>query len=395
MTSQDLGPLIVLLVVVVLFAYFGLFARRQAGGATGGSAQPTFGCEGCGNKLKAPAGRKARCPSCQTVTTVPAASTKSNNQKSKPDIDLLCPICGRTPVQTAESLYLVRGLVIFGRMGSYPVVGCQSCVSRAARREASLTAVLGIWCVPWGLLAPLAALLNLAKSFRRSNRRKLDAVLALAGLSLAYLEIGSDGLSGAERNYLAAVAKILASVAIVSGTKSAEWAAARQIVIELSQNRMSEAQVDSWMRRLANEKAARRESAITALADRLMILRVAVEVALTDRTLSSDEYLALSNLTSRLGLRESNLDEIVDLLTEVSSSPGGERLRPELADAYETLGLTRGASSSEIRMAHKALILKHHPDIAPDHQKDEATRLSAEINRARDTLLGASDVRPS
>jgi hypothetical protein len=60
--------------------------------------------------------------------------------------------------------------------------------------------------------------------------------------------------------------------------------------------------------------------------------------------------------------------------------PRGRMTRRE---AYEVLGLTEGASREQILEAHRQLILKVHPD-----RQGGSTYLAAQINQARDVLLG-------
>jgi len=51
-------------------------------------------------------------------------------------------------------------------------------------------------------------------------------------------------------------------------------------------------------------------------------------------------------------------------------------------DAYAVLGVPPDASDEELKAAHRALVRRHHPDLVPPEQREEATRRIQEINVA-------------
>lgn len=79
------------------------------------------------------------------------------------------------------------------------------------------------------------------------------------------------------------------------------------------------------------------------------------------------------------GWREGGAEEAAK---EQARAPRGGRIRMSREEAYEVLGLKKGASEDEIRAAHRKLMMKLHPD------QGGSTYLAARINEAKDVLLG-------
>ncbi len=293
-------------------------------------------------------------------------------------------------VETAEKLYVVRGFLLFSRQGSVPAIGCQDCVAAEARSSAFRNLLLGWWSIPWGLLTPFAVLQNLFRSRRRVNRQGLAEVLASVGLSLDDLVVGSDGMTGQQRAIVGAVARILGQVVVHSGPTSKEWQLARQAVVDFSDGKLSPEVADQWLANIGTEVlpvgAPQREDLITDKRDRLVLLRVAVEVTLADGVLSSAERSALATLAARLRLTSSELDLVIASLADVGAD--GRAISPDVAQAFSTLGLDPGASAAEIRRAYKDLMLRSHPDLVEEGDREVATRKSAQINAAHDLLIG-------
>ena len=200
-----------------------------------------------------------------------------------------------------------------------------------------------------------------------------------------YQPYGPGGSSGASDSMrlLKAAAWTLKSVAQIGGKGSPEWNRARGALVALGDGLLSPSQAERLLDQAKSEDFIR---GYFTPEDRLVLLRIAIDVAFADGTVSSSEKSALEDLAVRLRLDKNMVDAILNVLR----GDAGVRT-DELQPAYEALGVKPGAPVGEIRAAYKKLMLKHHPDRAAPHEREEATRKTAKINAAYDLVMGRLD----
>ena len=182
---------------------------------------------------------------------------------------------------------------------------------------------------------------------------------------------------------LRAAAWVLKSVARVGGKGSPEWNRAREALVALGDGLLTPSQAESLL-----DSASSSNLVVDMFArdDRLVLLRIAIDVAFADGRVSPAEKTALEGLAVRLGFEK----ERVQILINLVKGQAGDRT-DDLQPAYRTLGVKPGAPVGEIRAAYKKLMRQHHPDLAAPEDRAEATRKTAKINAAYDLVMGQLD----
>lgn len=113
---------------------------------------------------------------------------------------------------------------------------------------------------------------------------------------------------------------------------------------------------------------------------RLQLLSLLAMLAKADGHVASEEVVALREITSHLGLEESELNSMLNL--------GSTTLK----DAYAVLEIDETATDEEVRAAYKRMVVKHHPDRVASLGEDvraAAERKMREINEAKELIYKA------
>lgn len=197
-------------------------------------------------------------------------------------------------------------------------------------------------------------------------------------------------------------AAVLKNIAEAHGSGKQELNRAREHLISLSNDELSQTEADNLLREVSGkdlqfifdpnsekvfvfETSSNQNTAARLNEEqRYVLLRLAIDVAAVDGRVSTNERSRLENLADQLSVPHYVLNSLLDSLF-------GEpeiKVKEKLEKAYETLGVKPGASVGEIRTARNNLMLKHHPDKANRKSKETAHRKASQINAAYDLLIG-------
>lgn len=214
------------------------------------------------------------------------------------------------------------------------------------------------------------------------------AVLAVYWFRHARQPQSNDGervphtLQGPE-GFLKCAAWVLKTAARVEGKGSPEWDRALLTLMSLANGQISRGQAS---RILDNANISDLLPELFTEEERLVLLRIAIDIALADESITSAEQEAIEDLATQLHLAPQIVAQMIRFLT--GEDPDR---RDQLENAYMTLGVQPGAPVGEIRTAWMRLVKEHHPDTVSPHQRDEATRRTADINAAYELLIGKED----
>ena len=318
------------------------------------------------------------------IVGVYALGHLASDSGPKPKLAVKCPTCGVRSIETARKVTVVRGMILVFRRGSVSLIGCCQCVNMQVKANLATNALLGWWSFFGVIATPFCLLQNIYNLSRRPNIAKLKKVLQEVGVTYESVELNADGMATAQKTLLSAAASVLKTIAAVEGTASAEWEYARAALIALSDQTLTNQTADQLLSEAQPFTATSRNQFDEE--QRLVLLRIAIDIATADGTISTDEETALINLGKNLGFDETLIKSLIQRLRGGSTDN-------EVAEARKVIGVTPEATIGEIRSAYKKLMLKHHPDRVEVKEREEATRISAEINAAYDLLIGRNQTK--
>ena len=91
-----------------------------------------------------------------------------------------------------------------------------------------------------------------------------------------------------------------------------------------------------------------------------MFLEIQVQAAFADGRLDPTESNILQHVALTLGFTQSDLDQIINMITSGGASEAGQQMT--LEQAYNILGADEKMTTVDIRKLYRKLLSQHHPD---------------------------------
>jgi hypothetical protein len=226
-------------------------------------------------------------------------------------------------------------------------------------------------------------------------------------ITLTILALGAWGLGWLKRNYpglatrpsRVAMGVALVLLGIVAGAKGQVWLSGPAVSVGIWLLWSTSSEGGGWWPRSSGKRSAPVERITT---DHLEIERDPVTGAMRGRvlkgffkgrTLQRMQPVELAHLWQDCRLTDPASAQLVEPFLDRAHPTWREDMARDEAglghngampsdEALEILGLEPGASTDDIRRAHRELMLKLHPD------RGGSTYLAAKINAAKEALLG-------
>ncbi len=124
-------------------------------------------------------------------------------------------------------------------------------------------------------------------------------------------------------------------------------------------------------------------------AERLNVLNVLLFMAGIDGRLSGAKIELLSAISRAFGVSEREFENLLNNIKNLKT----QNKSLNLDEAYEILGLKRGANLSEVKKKYRELAKKYHPDVlnannVSEKELNEGARKFQQVNEAYELVKG-------
>lgn len=129
-----------------------------------------------------------------------------------------------------------------------------------------------------------------------------------------------------------------------------------------------------------------------------MFLEIQIQAAYADGTLDAAEKKILLHIAAALGITRTLYDQLESMIhASVGQRRGTSTHRPTLESAYETLGVKKSATDTEIKRAYRRLMSQHHPDkLVAKGLPEEMMKMAAEkTHQVRSAYEAIQEARKS
>lgn len=125
-----------------------------------------------------------------------------------------------------------------------------------------------------------------------------------------------------------------------------------------------------------------------------LFLQMQVSAVAADGQVHPQEHAMLVRMARRLGLPESQVDQLEAMLRGAHAGSTGTSSSQQLEDAYKVLGVPSNASDQEVKRAYRKLMSENHPDKLagrglPESMREMAEEKTREISHAYDIVTNA------
>ncbi|MDX1754577.1 MAG: co-chaperone DjlA [Marinobacter sp.] len=125
-----------------------------------------------------------------------------------------------------------------------------------------------------------------------------------------------------------------------------------------------------------------------------LFLQLQVSAVAADGQVHPEEHAMLVRIARKLGLPESQVDQLEAMLRGAHADTAGTSSSQQLDDAYKVLGVSADASDQEVKRAYRKLMSENHPDKLagrglPESMREMAEEKTREISHAYDIVTNA------